>query len=811
MKITCGLMVGVSAFLVCAASARTVSSQDGTWSFVRDDAGVLDASPEAFDDTAWEKVEVPHDWAIGSAFDPKLPGDTGSLPWEGVGWYRRTFELSAADWAVLNNGGKAELRFDGVMASPRVFVNGVSAGGWDYGYLGFTLDVTALVREGRNQLTVRADTRNHKSRWYPGGGIYRSCRLVVLPREHVIDGETFVTTPLATAERATVRVAFALAGASVADLAVTAPDGTTVAKLRGVSPVEFDVARPALWDLGRGNLYTCRIRVGEDEQVTRFGIRSIKADGRRGLVVNGRREQLRGVNLHADLGPLGMAFNRSAAKRQLEIMRDMGANALRTSHNCPDPYVLDLCDEMGLLVWDECFDKWNGTAGRRDNEDVDDYVMRNLRAFVKRDRNHPCVFVWSIGNEIWTDTDTWEMGHGMKPPRVKAFRDAIREVDATRLVGAGCCYTNAIGNGTLEALDIVGFNYQEQYKFVHQRYPLKAVAYSESASAFSGGGYFGNPPAKDRCAYATNGVIEVDAYDHCAAAWSDIPDFEFYRMERDRYCVGEFVWTGIDYLGEPSPFVSKGARSSYFGICDLMGFPKDRYWLYRAHWNTAAETCHILPHWNWEGTGATNVPVYVYTSGDSAELFLNGRSLGRRAKKQKVTVNEMRRGLGVNCIEADDFRENPYYDVCDKYRLRWLDVPYEPGELKAVCYRGKKKIGEAVVRTAGAAAAVKLTPEATALPVDGETVVFVKVEAVDAAGVKCPKDMRRVSFALTGPGEIVSVGNADPRGLDSFKATGSHPLYYGTACVVLRRQKGAVGEIVLTASAEGLAPGRCAF
>ncbi|MGN0853776.1 MAG: glycoside hydrolase family 2 TIM barrel-domain containing protein [Kiritimatiellia bacterium] len=958
------------ALAACAAGsavAATTTSLNGLWKFAKEakDAA-FDASPAAFDDKAWQTVEVPHDWAISGPFDPEADGGTGKLPWRGTGWYRRTVTLSAADARAVKAGGALWLEFDGVMACPKVYVNGRLAGSWDYGYMGFRVDAAPFVTEGENVIAVHADTTHHQSRWYPGAGIYRSVRLVQAPAVHVAPGSVFVSTPAICRQSATTRVSFTLANrlpkpvVADADVLVRDAAGRTVLTLkaparqiaaRGETAVvlEGEVRNPALWDVADPQLHTAQVVVRADgrvdERTVRFGIRQIAFTADDGFHLNGRRVQIQGVDLHSDMGPLGMAFNRSVMRRQLEIMKDMGANALRTSHNACDPQVLDLCDEMGIVVWNECFDKWDGTAGIRPDQKLEEYVSRNLRAFAVRDRNHPSVVVWSIGNEIPPNGYGWQgkdpkMQNGMSAERFREFRAAIRAFDTTRPVGIGCCHCNAVETGMFAELDITGWNYGAQYRSVKKRHPEKPVLYSESASALSSNGAFEQPPAANKTDYDV-AAREVGAYEHNAAPWSDIADVEFARMEEDRYCGGEFVWTGIDYLGEPTPYVRYSsfpmmaglekrelARSSYFGIADLMGLPKERYYLYRAHWNRQSPTLHISPHWNWTGRNVGKMPVYVYTDGDEAELFLNGRSLGRRVKgvvekvrnlaegkkasassverkenltraaafaldgrnetrwcassaakgqwwqvdlgrktpfesilvageqadsayawtvqlsddaqtwrtwsrkgfadKQqtgkadaarfvRIVFDDLKPGSWASIRDvvvsdcADAFRLNPYYDVCARYRLRWFDVPYEPGELKAVAYKNGRTLGETAVRTAEKPVAVKLTAERAALPADGETCVFVQVDLVDAKGTRDPWASDRVKFALSGPGRILAVGNGDARAHDAFTDVSSHRLYFGKAVAVVRRDKGATGPIVLTASVDGLKDGQVEF
>ena len=902
--------VSVAAILPVVAQAERVVSRslDGEWKFLRDDKKEIIASAANFTDGSWARVTVPHDWAISGPFNPNVPGWSGKLPWQGQAWYRKSVDVPAADLKAIREKGKAVyLEFDGVMASPEVWVNGVKAGGWDYGYMSFRLEVARLLKAGANVIAVHCSTLAHRSRWYPGAGIYRPVRLVVRPAEHVVPGSMNITTPIVTPEKAVVRVRYETP--------------------RGAKDYSFDVPNPRLWSIEDPYLYSLEA----EGETFRYGIRTFRFDKSKGFFLNGKRVQLKGVDLHSDMGPLGMAFDKDVMKRQLLIMKDMGFNALRTSHNAVAPQVLDLCDEMGVFVWNECFDKWDGTAGIRNTNDLEKVISRNLRQFVRRDRNHPSVFCWSIGNEIAPVMHD-NKPTGMTTERFRLFRKTIREEDVTRPVAIGCC--SGLGHPQVDfsALDMTGWNYGASYRRMHNKYPNMPVLYSESASAVSEYGFYEQPPAATKTDYARD-TLQVGSYDHNAAPWSDIPDVEFDRMEKDPYCCGEFVWTGIDYLGEPTPIANgntfgiktnecETARSSYFGAVDLCGIPKDRFYLYRSYWNDRAETIHILPHWNWKGREGRNTPVYVYTSGDEAELFLNGRSLGRQRKgvlpvrpnlaagKTVMASSTQKDGkiirapelaldgnnetrwcassgatnewwqvdlgertsfdsvivqfeaansrYGYSILLSDDgktWREHyvkdladggvsavrksvearfvrvlfsglakghwasirqvivqghataeeayePYYDVCAKYRLRWLDVPYEPGELKVVAYRAGKRLGEQVMRTAADPVAVKLTED----PYNptGARTRFVQVDLVDVAGVRDPLAMRRVSFSLTGPGQIVAVGNGNPRGLDVFTNVASHPLYYGKAVVAVRFDENAMQPLSLTASAEGL-------
>jgi len=790
---TKAFFVIAAALVAGTCAARTVEEFHTGWKFTKEGADAV-------------SVTLPHDWAIAGPFDNKLDGSTGKLPWRGHGVYETAISIGEVP------KGRVFLDFEGVMAHATVFANGNPCGRGEYGYLGFRADLTPYLMKGENKIVVTVDTDNFKSRWYPGGGIYRPVHLVKTDDVYLEDDGLRVTTKDVLTDRAEVKVRGVVtsrrfkSAKGVAHAVLKDPTGAVVATAKGDFDVdgyadedfklEFKVPNPQLWELVDGaKLYTLEVSISgdgfADSLVRRIGLREFSFDADRGFILNGKRVQLNGVDLHSDLGPLGMAFDKDAMRRQLAVMRDMGANALRTSHNCPAPGVLDLCDEMGIFVWDECFDKWQETCGRGD-EPLEDFVSRQLARFVRRDRNHPCVFAWSIGNEISIGRvmppgqESWSSGlaTGTSVERCARFRHVVRAEDDTRPVGIGSCFPKAGERGDYDALDITGWNYRGMYDKMRAHAPDKPLLYTESASALSEWGYYADKLPAKKTEYA-EAVKRVDSYDRNAARWSDIPDREFLRMERDQFVGGEFVWTGIDYLGEPTPY--NDSRSSYFGICDLCVLPKDRFYIYRAHWNRDAFTLHLVPcHWNFPEKEGKTIPVFAYTSADEAELFLNGRSLGRRRKEP-------------NAGSLDD-----YYSVMPRYRLMWMEVPYEPGELKVVAYgKDGKVVGTETMRTAGAAVRVALTPER----VYGSLCV-VQVTLADADGNFVPNDNRRVSFAAEGC-EILAVGNSDPRGMDSFKDVKSHPLCFGRAAVYLRLKQGATAR--LTASADGLASATAEF
>jgi beta-galactosidase len=792
-------------FIVIFSSLLAAQNFNAGWKFSR--GAHPGAEAVGFDDVSWTPVRLPHDWAISGPYEPEGNGHTGKLPWRGEGWYRKTFSLSAAD-----TGKRVYLDFDGVMAMPVVYVNGREAGCWDYGYMSFRVDVTDFVRfGGSNVVAVHVDTRQHNSRWYPGAGIYRKVELVVSERIAVAHWGTFVTTPEVSDAGATVRIQTTVenhrdrAASIQLESVLVDPTGRQVAKEPATGTIaekgtrEFDqsfkVTEPERWDVKTPRLYKVVSRVlvdgrQVDQKDTPFGIRTFEFTADDGFHLNGRRVQLHGVCLHHDLGPLGAAFFVRGMERELQIMKDMGVNAIRTSHNPPAPELLDLCDRMGLVVWDEAFDKWDGTSTRPDNVPILDYNRKQIRNFVRRDRNHPSIVVWSAGNELF------DLERGEVPKGVEILRRLVqtfKELDPTRPVALAHAVPESARTPLDDSLDVAGWNYERRYAIEREVRPKLPIVYSESASAYSTRGYYQIPHPADKTDYSI--TAEITSYDRNSATWGDLADTEFALMERDRFVAGEFVWTGFDYLGEPVPFISEGwgsfkkrkltraeeGRSSSFGIVDLVGIPKDRFYLYRSYWVPEKLTIHILPHWNWPDRVGANVPVYVYTNGDSAELFVNGRSQGRRSKDPQAA------------------------NVLDRYRLRWEDVIYQPGEVKAVAYQGGRQIGTAVMKTAGDPVGIRLTPDRVSLKASGEDLCYVLVEAVDKDGILYPWAMNPVDFDVSGPAKIAGVGNGDHHFPHKYVAN-SVPLFYGKAMLILRTDEGRGGAIRVKATSAGLKP-----
>ncbi|MBD5778295.1 DUF4982 domain-containing protein [Pelagicoccus sp. NFK12] len=663
MKVPYAIFLFLLVAVRCAGGAESNFAVDPInfdWTF---SLGEKDgAESPRFDDSAWSRVDLPHDWAIHSDFDPEGDPNTAKLPWKGEAWYRKRFELPAAA-----AGKRLQFLFDGVMANPAVYLNGRKVGSWVYGYNSFHIDATdAAIFGGENVLAVHVDTRGHHSRWYPGAGIYRKVSMRIVDDVHVPIWGVQVTTPKIEESGATARVAVEIANGSGetrevwANVALLDPVGDLVAADRrlvrlqeGLEIVEFDfqLASVLRWDVEHPHLYTARVKLESDaEEIqsvdTSFGFRVFEWTADDGFHLNGRRLELKGVNEHHTHGMLGAAFFPRSVERKLELLRDMGVNALRTSHNPEAPEVLELCDRLGIVVFNELYDKWDRTGGVDvDTETfVNEHAEKEVRNFVRRDRNHPSVMIWSVANE---DGAILSNRDGKSAQHVAKMVDYFRRYDRTRPTTMGCHMAGGARRewGVFDSLDTSGWNYSQRYMNFRKNYPDKPIIYSETASAFGTRGHYELQLPQSKIDFGDDGYLS--AYVMTAAPWGDIPEHEFERMRKHRYLNGDFVWTGFDYLGEPTPLRGTNsppelmleARSSYFGIIDLAGLPKDTFYLYRSQWNEAEPTVHLSPHWNWEE--GDKVPVFVYTSGDEAELFLNGRSLGR---KSKVDPDQLQNG-----------------------------------------------------------------------------------------------------------------------------------------------------------------------
>jgi beta-galactosidase len=772
----------------------------------------------SFDDSNWRKLNLPHDWGIEGPFKQEYPGDTGKLAWWGIAWYRKHFKVPAAD-----AGKHFSLEIDGAMAYASVWLNGQFAGGWPYGYSSWQVDLTPYLKPGaENVLAIRLDNPERSSRWYPGGGIYRNVWLVKTAPVHFAHWGSYITTPEVSPGSATLQLRFQIDNNS------TAPEKASVATRiyeltssgnRGAravvssNPIDISVTpgaaetvsltnvirNPHLWYLKKPTRYVAVSTLEKDGKVideleTPFGIRKIEFTADHGFLLNGERVALNGVCDHHDLGPLGTAINVRALERQVDLLQEMGCNAIRTSHNPPAPELLDLCDRKGMVVMDEAFDCW--VRGKTKNDYhllFPDWHERDLRALIRRDRNHPCVVLWSIGNEVLEQGSP--AGH-----KVAAELAAIaRSEDPTRPVTAGCNDGRAGFNGFQKQVDVFGYNYKPtEYGKVRESNPDLPIFGSETASCVSSRGEYFFPVSNDKSKGRAN--FQVSSYDLYAPPWATSPDTEFHGQDEFPFVAGEFVWTGFDYLGEPTPYNSDTSnllnftdpaqktkfeqqlkelgkirvpsRSSYFGIIDLAGFKKDRFYIYQARWRPDLRMAHILPHWNWPERVGQVTPVHVYTSGDEAELFLNGKSLGRK-------------------------KRGPY-----DYRLRWDDVVYQPGELRVVAYRNRNRWAVDVVKTSDNPGKLMLGPDRHTIRADGLDVCFVTATIADWSGRLVPRSHNHVLFSVEGPAEIVAVDNGDATSFEPFIAK-EHDAYNGL-CLAVIRSTGKLGQIVVKATSNGL-------
>jgi beta-galactosidase len=790
---------------VPVSGERRLAFNDG-WRFFKGEAA--GAERPDFADAAWRTVQLPHDWAIEGPFDSKLNPHTGALPIFGTGWYRKSFTLPAG---AANRFYSIE--FDGAMSNARVWLNGHELGGRPYGYIGFSFDLTPYLRfDGDNVIAVRLAPEDHSSRWYPGAGIYRNVWLDVTGPQHVARWGTYVTTPEVSGEKATIAVKTELrnragSAATVAlrtsvldadgkSVAQTSSQATLAAGGSSTESASLSLAHPQRWDIDRPYLYTLVSEVLDGQRVvdrytTPFGVRTIAFDKTQGFLLNGRKMKLQGVCNHADLGALGMAVNRRATERQLQIMKAAGVNAIRTSHNPPSPELLEFCDRLGLVVMDEAFDMWripkvpNGYS-----KYFDEWSERDVRDMVRRDRNHPSIIMWSIGNEIpeQGSKDGWK--------DAKRLVDFFHQEDPTRpTTSAFNNWSDAIANKLADQVDVPGFNYKPMfYEKVLQDHPDWAIFGSETASTVSSRGVYHLPIEK----YEKHDSLQISSYDIIVPAWATPPDVEFAAQDRFPNVMGEFVWTGFDYLGEPTPyFGGRGpnekdwpARSSYFGMVDLAGFPKDRYYLYQSVWSKAPMV-HVLPHWNWAGREGQNIPVMAYSNGDEVELFLNGKSLGR--KKRFSEPVEIPVGNNIS----------PDHKFSTRYRLLW-QVPYQPGTLKAVAYQGGKQVAVDEVHTAGVAAKVRLIADRGAIQADGEDLSFITVRIEDKDGNLVPGADNLVHFTVTGAGSIAAVDNGNAATVEPFQAN-QRKAFSGMALLIVRSQKGQKGSIHITATSDRLA------
>lgn len=771
-----------------------------------------------FDDGAWEALNLPHDWAAKGTFDaPGVEGGLGRLPINGIGWYRRSLSIEAD---LLESGKSVFLDVDGAMAYAAVWLNGQLVGGWPFGYNSFRLDLTPYAKAGDNLLAIRLDNALDSSRWYPGAGIYRNVWLVTVSPVHVKQYGTYVTTPTVSAESAAVNMKVEVENKGNVTQTVQVVTeifefDATSKKASGGAVAKFPaatisishgskqyvngsatVANPKLWGpppTQKPNQYVAITTISSngtalDTYQTPFGIRSVAYDPDQGIIINGEHVPVYGTCNHHDLGSLGAAFNYRAAERQVQMLQEMGGNALRTSHNPPAPEFLEIANHLGLMVMDEMFDTWNYAKVENDFHRIfPDWHEADLRSFVRRDRNHPSIISWSIGNELA------EQSNSTGTATAKMLQDIVHEEDPTKQVTVGM---NVAGpnTGLAAEIDIIGLNYQGEGKGnaangsfanFHSKFPSKMIWSTESASTVSSRGVYLFPVTTNKSAIVGSGPGEggdpinnyVSAYELYAPSWAASPDKVFEQQDRNPYVAGEFVWTGWDYIGEPTPY-DNSSRSSYFGIIDLAGFKKDRFYLYQARWRPEYPQAHILPHWTWPDREGKVTPVHVFTSGDEAELFINGKSAGRQTRGQ--------------------------YD----YRLRWDNVTYTPGEISVKAWKDGEEWASASHRTVGAAASLNVTADRTSITGDGKDLSFITVAVVDENGDTVPQADNEITFSVaSGSGEIVTTDNGDPRDETPFPSP-IRKAFSGLALAIVRAEPGSSGEIVIEAKADGLTAGK---
>ncbi|WP_053976188.1 DUF4982 domain-containing protein [Mangrovimonas xylaniphaga] len=783
-----------------AQTREVITLRDG-WKFSK--GHHPEAVSPKYNDNSWEEVSVPHDWAIYGPFDKEIDkqvvaieqngetvatektGRTGSLPYIGEAWYRTSFTLPNAD-----QNKKVLIAFEGAMSEPEVFINGTKVGEWKYGYAYFYFDITEHISNSKtNTLAVKLSNRGLSSRWYPGAGLYRKVQIIVKEKESINHWGTYITTPMITDQMAKVNIKTKVSGEQlhlVTD--ILDANGTTVASNTSETLYgnEFDqniaLEHPNLWSPETPYLYTAvsKLYAGDilkDEITTRFGVRRIQYDRNTGFSLNGEITKFKGVCLHHDLGPLGAAVNTSALRRQLRILKDMGCNAIRSSHNMPSMEQLELCDEMGFMFLAESFDEWKKPKVETGyNLYFDDYAEKDVVNLVRATRNHPSIIMWSSGNEV---PDQWG-SEGVK--RAKWLQDIFHREDPTRPVTVGMDQVKAVmENGFGAIMDIPGLNYRVHlYEEAYETFPQGFILGSETASTVSSRGIYKFPV--EIASMKTYSDFQSSSYDLEYCSWSNLPDDDFVLQDDKPWVIGEFVWTGFDYLGEPTPYDEAWpSRSSYFGINDLAGLPKDRFYLYRSRWNTEDETLHILPHWNWEGREGEITPVFVYTSYDSAELFLNGKSLGIQKKDSTTHQN--------------------------RYRLMWKDVKYQPGTLKVVAFdEHGNAAAEKEIKTAGKPHQLILEPDVKNIKANGEDIAFVTVSVVDKNGIPCPTATNQLDFKVKGKGTYRAACNGDATSLELFHLP-TMKLFSGKL-VVLVQSTTQAGDIELTVSGKGLKTGK---
>lgn len=822
-RISFAILIGLfGLFPALFSQARNEFLLEKNWKFTREDNP--DFATPTFNDSKWQSVTVPHDWAIYGPFSSQNDkqevaisqdgqkeamehaGRTGGLPFVGVGWYRTEFEVPQ-----FAAGKRATILFDGAMSQANVYVNGQKVGYWPFGYNSFHFDITKYLIPGqRNTLAVRLENLPESSRWYPGAGLYRNVHVIVTEAAHIPVWGTYVTTPSVNKEFAKVNTQTKIVlpeGADAGKYTVTTsvwnPNkqkltevSTPLSQLKynnNTVTQEFVIQNPTLWSLDMPALYSTETRLYEGDQLkdlytTPFGIRSIEIIPDKGFFLNGEKTVFKGVCNHHDLGPLGAAVNDAAIRRQIRILKDMGCNAIRTSHNMPAPELVKACDEMGMMVMVESFDEWDKAKCKNGyNLYFEEWAEKDMVNLLHNFRNNPSVVMWCIGNEVpnqWVEGDC---------KIAKYLQDICHREDPTRPVTQGMDAPDAVVNNNFAAvMDVAGFNYRPfRYQVNYKKLPQQIILGSETASTVSSRGVYKFPV--ERKAMAVYDDNQSSSYDveHCG--WSNLPEDDFIQHEDLPYCIGEFVWTGFDYLGEPTPYYTNWpSHSSLFGIIDLAGIPKDRYSLYRSHWNKSAKTLHILPHWTWPGREGEVTPVFVYTNYPSAELFINGKSQGKRTKDLSI-------GIDSSYTEA----AQKSFERQKRYRLMWMDTKYEPGTVKVVAYdKDGNAVAEEEVHTAGKPHHIELSADRSLITADGKDLSFINVRVVDKNGNLCPDDTRQIKFKVRGTGSYRAAANGNSASLELFHLP-EMKLFSGQLTAIVQATE-EPGTIYFEASAPGV-------
>ncbi len=820
LSMACAMLMTISSVL--HATTRTETLLEKGWQFTRTDNP--EYSAKDVDTKTWQNVTVPHDWAIYGPFSwdndrqnvaivqdgqkeaMEHAGRTGGLPFVGTGWYRTEFATPDSI-----DQKRVTLLFDGAMSHAKVYVNGKEAGYWPYGYNSFHFDVTDLLNPtGKNTLAVRLENLPESSRWYPGAGLYRNVHLITTSRDHIPMWGTFVTTPEVNDEWARIEMHTQLALGNLPEdyivkTVITDPDNKEVASVsQSAAGSEYNkdglsttliVDKPRLWSTETPNLYTAHTYLYDknsgkllDNYDTTFGIRTIEIKPNDGFYLNGKRTQFKGVCNHHDLGPLGAAVNDAAIRRQIRILKDMGCNAIRTSHNMPAPELVKACNEMGMMLMSESFDEWKRPKVKNGyNLLFDEWAEKDLVNLIHHYRNDPSIVMWCIGNEV---SEQWHEGDCKT---ALFLQNIAHREDPTRPVTQGMDAPDAVVNNNFAAvMDVAGFNYRPfKYQENYRKLPQQNILGTETASTLSSRGVYKFPVV--RKSMATYDDHQSSSYDveHCG--WSDLPEDNFIMHDDLKYCMGEFVWTGFDYLGEPTPYYTNWpSHSSLFGIIDLGGIPKDRYYLYRSHWNPEAETLHILPHWTWPGREGEVTPVFVYTNYPEAELFINGVSQGRRKKDMSI---------GIDSTYTDAAKAS--FERQKRYRFMWMDTKYEPGTVKVVAYDSNgNAVAEKEISTAGKPYTIRLIPDRSEISADGKDMAFITAQIVDKEGRLVPDAEHKIRFKVSGAGSHHAVANGDPSSLESFQGKEMKAFHGQLTQVVKSAEK--PGKIIVEASAPGL-------